>query len=272
MRAMIVGAAMAALVLAGGAPARRRADGLQQDRDQDDEDRRQLLHARRAAGRHDRRAGRTRRRVHGRRAVRAADREDRRGDQADLSRRPHPLPGQHARPRRPHRRQRELGKLGVTILARENCAAAREAGAGANGQPGLPRRRALPVVTYDAPVTIHMNGEDVQLIPVPAAHTDGDTMVYFPNAERAHDGRLLPLARLSEHRPRQRRLAEGHARRASTRSSSSPGPTRRSFPATARSWTRPRSRRTGDDRGRSRQGRARWSGRARRRKKWSRRS
>ena len=27
-----------------------------------------------------------------------------------------------------------------------------------------------------------MNGEDVQLIPVPAAHTDGDTMVYFPNA------------------------------------------------------------------------------------------
>ena len=27
-----------------------------------------------------------------------------------------------------------------------------------------------------------MNGEDVRLIPVPAAHTDGDTMVYFPNA------------------------------------------------------------------------------------------
>jgi cyclase len=28
-----------------------------------------------------------------------------------------------------------------------------------------------------------MNGEDVQLIPVPAAHTDGDTMVKFPNAD-----------------------------------------------------------------------------------------
>lgn len=27
-----------------------------------------------------------------------------------------------------------------------------------------------------------MNGEEVQLIPVPAAHTDGDSMVYFPNA------------------------------------------------------------------------------------------
>ena len=39
------------------------------------------------------------------------------------------------------------------------------------------------MLTYDAPITIHMNGEDVQLIPVPAAHTDGDTMVYFPNAD-----------------------------------------------------------------------------------------
>jgi glyoxylase-like metal-dependent hydrolase (beta-lactamase superfamily II) len=28
-----------------------------------------------------------------------------------------------------------------------------------------------------------MNGEDVRLIPVPAAHTDGDTMVYFPGAD-----------------------------------------------------------------------------------------
>ena len=39
------------------------------------------------------------------------------------------------------------------------------------------------MVTYDAPVTIHMNGEDVQLIPVPHAHTDGDTMIYFPKAD-----------------------------------------------------------------------------------------
>ena len=28
-----------------------------------------------------------------------------------------------------------------------------------------------------------MNGEDIQLIPVLAAHTDGDTMVYFPKAD-----------------------------------------------------------------------------------------
>ena len=39
---------------------------------------------------------------------------------------------------------------------------------------------ALPVVTYEGPVTIHMDGEEVQLIPIHRAHTDGDTLVYFP--------------------------------------------------------------------------------------------
>jgi glyoxylase-like metal-dependent hydrolase (beta-lactamase superfamily II) len=32
-------------------------------------------------------------------------------------------------------------------------------------------------------VTLHINGEDVQLIPVRAAHTDGDTLVRFPRAD-----------------------------------------------------------------------------------------
>ncbi len=42
---------------------------------------------------------------------------------------------------------------------------------------------ALPVVTYDNAVTIHMNGEDVRLIPIRAAHTDGDTLVHFPGLD-----------------------------------------------------------------------------------------
>lgn len=40
--------------------------------------------------------------------------------------------------------------------------------------------KALPSVTYDGPVTLHINGEDVQLIPIRAAHTDGDTLIRFP--------------------------------------------------------------------------------------------
>src|SRR5439155_18600580 len=77
-----------------------------------------------------------------------------------------------------------LGKLGVTILARENLRARlAKPNPPANGQPGVAAAPiALPVITYDAPLTIHMNGEDVRLIPVPSAHTDGDTMVYFPAA------------------------------------------------------------------------------------------
>ena len=76
-----------------------------------------------------------------------------------------------------------IGKLGATILARENLRARLMKPAPlANGQPGVPTAAVgLPVVTYDAPIVFHMNGEDVQLIPVPVAHTDGDTMVYFPN-------------------------------------------------------------------------------------------
>lgn len=77
-----------------------------------------------------------------------------------------------------------IGKLGAVIVARENLRTRLAKPAPqANGQPGVPAPPvALPIVTYDAPIVIHMNGEDVQLIPVPAAHTDGDTMVYFPNA------------------------------------------------------------------------------------------
>ena len=77
-----------------------------------------------------------------------------------------------------------IGKLGATIFARENLRMRMmKPAAQANGQPGVPApAAALPTVTYDAPLTFHVNGEDVRLIPVPAAHTDGDTMVYFANA------------------------------------------------------------------------------------------
>src|SRR3954469_24327153 len=77
-----------------------------------------------------------------------------------------------------------IARQGATIFARENLRARMlKPAAQANGQPGVPApAAAVPTVTYDAPVTLHVNGEDVRLIPVPAARTDGDTMVYFPNA------------------------------------------------------------------------------------------
>jgi len=72
-----------------------------------------------------------------------------------------------------------LAKMGVTILARDELRA--RLAAPPNG--AKPSPAALPLVTYKGPVTFHMNGEDVQLIPVPAAHTDGDTMVRFPGVD-----------------------------------------------------------------------------------------
>jgi cyclase len=75
-----------------------------------------------------------------------------------------------------------FGKMGVTIIARDNLRyRLAYPNPGANGQPGTPMGAAgLPMVTFDGPMTFHLNGEDIRLIPIRNAHTDGDTLVVFP--------------------------------------------------------------------------------------------
>jgi cyclase len=79
-----------------------------------------------------------------------------------------------------------LGKMGVVIFAREelrNRLAEPIPATGANpGRPPMPHA-ALPLVTYRGRTTFHMDGEEVDLIPIPRAHTDGDTLVRFKNAD-----------------------------------------------------------------------------------------
>jgi cyclase len=100
-----------------------------------------------------------------------------------------------------------LARMGVTILARDEL----RARLAAPVSPGRPApAAALPLITYQGPVTFYMNGETVRLIPVPVAHTDGDTMVHFqvadaimtgdfyrsvgyPNIDRANGGTLKGL-------------------------------------------------------------------------------
>ena len=47
---------------------------------------------------------------------------------------------------------------------------------------------ALPIITFDHDVTVHLNGEDIRALHVPAGHTDGDSVIYFPKSNVVHMG------------------------------------------------------------------------------------
>lgn len=53
--------------------------------------------------------------------------------------------------------------------------------------PAAPRD-ALPVVTFNDTVTLHMNGARLLLAHVPAAHTDGDLIAWWESADVVHMG------------------------------------------------------------------------------------
>jgi glyoxylase-like metal-dependent hydrolase (beta-lactamase superfamily II) len=78
-----------------------------------------------------------------------------------------------------------FGKMGVTIVAREELRnRLAKPNPNANGTPGTPApAAALPALTYTGKSIIHMDGEDVELIAIPKAHTDGDTLVRFPKQD-----------------------------------------------------------------------------------------
>src|SRR3989441_12507811 len=79
-----------------------------------------------------------------------------------------------------------FGRMGVVIFAREELLEQMiHPPRLANGNPAPARDPAgYPVVTYGmgTPVKLRMNGEVIDLIPVRAAHTGGDTIVRFENA------------------------------------------------------------------------------------------
>jgi cyclase len=79
-------------------------------------------------------------------------------------------------------------KMGALLFAREELREelSRPPAPTAAGNPAPARDPArLPVVTYGMgdPLKLRLNGEIVDLIPVRAAHTGGDTMIRFENAD-----------------------------------------------------------------------------------------
>ena len=47
---------------------------------------------------------------------------------------------------------------------------------------------ALPVITFDSTATFHLNGQTIRAIHTPPAHTDGDSILIFEEANVAHLG------------------------------------------------------------------------------------
>lgn len=49
-------------------------------------------------------------------------------------------------------------------------------------------KEALPIITFDHDVTVHLNGEDIRALYVPAGHTDGDSVIFFSKSNVVHMG------------------------------------------------------------------------------------
>lgn len=75
--------------------------------------------------------------------------------------------------------------LGVPIVANENVRMRLRAGQG--GAAGAPEA-ALPILTFADSVALHLNGEDIRVVKLPAAHTDGDSMIEFTGSNVIHVG------------------------------------------------------------------------------------
>jgi len=87
-----------------------------------------------------------------------------------------------------------FGNKGSTIIAQDNVRKRLESGSkGGNGgamvfEQKPEQKAALPIITFDHDVTVHLNGEDIRALHYPAGHTDGDAIIFFPKANVVHMG------------------------------------------------------------------------------------
>lgn len=67
-----------------------------------------------------------------------------------------------------------IGRLGIPIMARDQVRVRLMA--------SLPEI-ALPIVTFSDDITLYLNDEDMEVIILPPAHTDGDAIIYFRGSD-----------------------------------------------------------------------------------------
>jgi cyclase len=76
-----------------------------------------------------------------------------------------------------------------TVIAHDNARKRIAADAQFDGKPGTKAPpHALPVITFDHQLSLHLNGEEVRGLHVPSSHTDGDTVVFFTKSNVVHMG------------------------------------------------------------------------------------
>lgn len=87
-----------------------------------------------------------------------------------------------------------LGEAGAVIVAHENV---RERMSKDQFMKAFDRtvpaspKAALPVITFGDSVTFHLNGDTVRVHHVASGHTDGDSIVYFEEADVLHMGDIF---------------------------------------------------------------------------------
>jgi glyoxylase-like metal-dependent hydrolase (beta-lactamase superfamily II) len=87
-----------------------------------------------------------------------------------------------------------FANAGSTVIAQDNVRKRLESG-GAAGNGGSIRmevkpapKAALPIITFEHDVTVHLNGEDIRALHFPGGHTDGDAVIFFPKNNVVHMG------------------------------------------------------------------------------------
>src|SRR5580693_566655 len=87
-----------------------------------------------------------------------------------------------------------FAKDGSTLIAQDNVRKRLEAGgvAGNGGSVKMENKpaekAALPIITFEHDVTVHLNGEDIRALHFPSGHTDGDSIIFFPKNNVVHMG------------------------------------------------------------------------------------
>jgi glyoxylase-like metal-dependent hydrolase (beta-lactamase superfamily II) len=83
----------------------------------------------------------------------------------------------------------EFAKTGTEIIAQDNVRKRLETGIDTPKRKVPPAaKEALPIITFDNSLTVHVNGEDIRALHYANGHTDGDSVIYFPKSNVVHMG------------------------------------------------------------------------------------